>query len=69
MTGVQTCALPISLKKLAALNKTPISEIGETGGSRLIIGVDWSCKKCSKKLNISLEELHKIWSKGVKEYV
>lgn len=58
-----------ALKKLAAANKTPISEIGETGGSRLIIGVDWSCKKCSKKMNVSLEELHKIWSKGVKEYV
>ncbi len=58
-----------ALKKLAALNKTPISEIGETGGNRLIIGVDWSCKKCSNKLNISLDELHKIWSKGVKEYV
>ena len=58
-----------ALKKLAAANNTPISEIGETGGSRLIIGVDWSCKKCSKKMNISLDELHKIWSKGVKDYV
>lgn len=58
-----------ALKKIAAKNKITASEIGKTGGNRLMINVDWASKKNPKKINVSLEELTEIWSKGVNKYV
>jgi phosphoribosylformylglycinamidine synthase len=58
-----------ALKKLAAKNKVIISEIGKVGGSRLIINVDWASKKNPKKINLGIDEITEIWSKGVNKYV
>jgi phosphoribosylformylglycinamidine synthase len=58
-----------ALKKLASKNNVIISEIGKVGGSRLIINVDWASKKNPKKINLGIDELIDIWSKGVNKYV
>ncbi len=58
-----------AMKKIAGKNKVVISELGKVGGNRLIIDVDWASKKNSKKINIQLEELLKLWSNGVNKYV
>lgn len=57
------------IKKLAAENKVILTEIGKTGGDRLIINIDWASKKCSHKINIKISELENIWLNGVNKYV
>lgn len=59
----------IDLKKIALKNKILATEIGKTGGNRLIINIDWASKKYSKRLNITLEELENLWFNGVNKYV
>lgn len=59
----------IELKKIALKNKILATEIGKTGGNRLIINIDWASKKYSRKLNITLEELENFWFNGVNKYV
>jgi len=57
------------IKKIAAKNKVILTEIGKTGGERLIINIDWAAKKCSQKINIKISELENIWMNGVNKYV
>ncbi len=57
------------MKKIAAQNKVILTEIGKTGGDRLIINIDWAAKKCSQKINIKISELENIWMNGVNKYV
>ena len=59
----------MKLKKIASKNLVPFTEIGETGGDRLIINVDWSSKKASKRINLKLDELTKLWMSGVNSHV
>lgn len=58
-----------AIKKIAVLNKVILTEIGKTGGDRLIINIDWAAKKCSQKINIKISELENIWMNGVNKYV
>lgn len=57
------------LKKLGAKNNVVISELGKTGGDKLIINIDWAAKSNSKKISVTTEDLEKIWSNGVNQYV
>ncbi|HDT15191.1 MAG TPA: phosphoribosylformylglycinamidine synthase subunit PurL, partial [Firmicutes bacterium] len=59
----------VKMKHLAAANKTVVTELGKTGGPRLIINVDWAAKSNSKKLDVTLEEIKKRWENGVNKYV
>jgi phosphoribosylformylglycinamidine synthase len=59
----------MQLKKIAIKNKILATEIGKTGGNRLIINIDWASKKYSKKINLTLEELENLWLNGVNKYV
>ncbi|MCX8093929.1 MAG: phosphoribosylformylglycinamidine synthase subunit PurL [Candidatus Goldbacteria bacterium] len=58
-----------TMKKIAAQNKVVLTEIGKTGGDRLIINIDWAAKKCSQKINIKITDLENIWMNGVNKYV
>ena len=58
-----------NMKKLAAANRVPVSEIGKTGGERLIINVDCSAKRRLQRINLTLSEIDKIWSGGVNRHV
>ncbi len=57
------------MKKIAAKNKVVVSELGKVGGSRLMINIDWASRKYSKKVNLSLDEILELWSKGVNKHV
>ena len=59
----------MQLKKIAIKYKILATEIGKTGGNRLIINIDWASKKYSKKINLTLEELENLWLNGVNKYV
>lgn len=58
-----------AIKRIAVLNKVILTEIGKTGGGRLIINIDWAAKKCSQKINIKISELETIWMNGANKYV
>jgi len=58
-----------AIKKIAAKNKTVISELGKVGGSRLMINIDWASKKNPNKINLPLDEILELWSKGVNKHV
>ncbi len=52
-------ARPKNLKKIlqiAKKNKTPVAVIGEVGGNKLVI---------NRLINLSLQDLHKAWSKAI----
>jgi len=57
------------MKQLAAKNKVTITEIGEVGGDRMIINVNWAAKAYSKKINIHLDEIENLWKNGMVKYV
>jgi phosphoribosylformylglycinamidine synthase len=57
------------MKRIAAENKVILTEIGKTGGERLIINIDWATKKSSQKINLKISELENIWMNGVNKYV
>jgi phosphoribosylformylglycinamidine synthase subunit PurL len=57
------------MKTLARAGRVPLTEIGKTGGSRLIINVDWASKRYSRKLNLTLDEIEKLWKNTVNEHV
>lgn len=59
----------LKLKRIASKNKIIATEIGKTGGNRLIINIDWASRKCSKRLNLNLDEIEKLWMTGVNKYV
>ncbi len=59
----------LKLNRIASKNKIIATEIGKTGGNRLIINIDWASKKYSKKLNLELDEIKKLWISGVNKYV
>jgi len=56
-------------RKLAKKEKVCVTEIGKTGGDKLIINVNWSAKSNSKKINVSLSELNALYTNGVNKYV
>jgi phosphoribosylformylglycinamidine synthase II len=57
------------LKKLAALHKVAASELGKTGGNRLMINVDWASMKHKRKLDLTLSEIEKLWEGTVNRHV
>jgi phosphoribosylformylglycinamidine synthase len=56
------------MKTIARAGRVVLTELGKTGGSRLIIEVDWASKKCSRKLNLTLDEIEKLWKNTVNEH-
>src|SRR3546814_6544344 len=49
VTGVQTCALPISCGAVGAVGLLPLSSVGGTAPCCCIGGVDWSVACCSSQ--------------------
>ncbi|MCE5300980.1 MAG: phosphoribosylformylglycinamidine synthase subunit PurL [Spirochaetia bacterium] len=56
-------------RKMAAKDKVVLSEIGKVGGNRLIVHVDWSSQSKCRNINVTTEELIRLWSTGVNKYV
>ena len=59
----------VKIKKIASVNRVACTELGKTGGSHLVINVDWASKKNSKKLKMDVNEIIKLWEGTVNEHV
>jgi phosphoribosylformylglycinamidine synthase len=59
----------VRMKQIAAKNRVACTEIGKTGGSKLVINVDWASKKNSKKLTADVSEIIKLWEGTVNAHV
>ncbi|HRU38575.1 MAG TPA: phosphoribosylformylglycinamidine synthase subunit PurL, partial [Candidatus Goldiibacteriota bacterium] len=57
------------IKRLAARNRVACSELGKTGGKRMVINVDWASKKNSRKLSVDVREMIKLWEGTVNSHV
>ncbi len=57
------------MKQLAVKNRVALTEIGEVGGDRLIISVNWAAKAYSKRLNMRVDEIENLWRNGMNKYV
>jgi hypothetical protein len=59
----------VKMKKTAVKNRVACTELGKTGGSKLVINVDWASKKNSKKLSVDIADIVKLWEGTVNEHV